>query len=143
MTTRRSYTVKAQRVGRWWGLTVPGVPGVVSQVRNLQQAEEYAREAIAFVVGVAEPSFDVVIVPVLPGNVMTRVRKIRLLQERAEAAQHQAATVSRKTVRELIAAGLTGADAAKVMGVSPQRVSQLAGDSARLAPAATARRSRA
>lgn len=125
--TRPTYTVRAERAGRWWGLTVPDVPGVVSQVRNLKQAEEYAREAIAFVADIPEDSFDILIEPDLPKKVLSNVRRVHALQQRAEAAQREAAEASRESVRELVRAGLTGADAARVLGVSAQRVSQLVG----------------
>jgi predicted RNase H-like HicB family nuclease len=47
----KTYTVHAVRSQGWWGLTVPEVPGAVSQVRSLASAEEYVREAIAFIAG--------------------------------------------------------------------------------------------
>ncbi len=56
-----TYEVVATRSDRWWGLTFPDVPGVVSQVRSLRQADEYAREAVAFVLGVEPDSFDLVL----------------------------------------------------------------------------------
>ncbi len=55
---RPTYEMLATRSGRWWGLTVPDVPGVVSQVRSLRDADEYVREAVAFVLDVDPESFD-------------------------------------------------------------------------------------
>jgi predicted RNase H-like HicB family nuclease len=47
-----TYRVEARRVGGWWALEVPELPGVFSQVRRLDAAEEAAREAIALMLGV-------------------------------------------------------------------------------------------
>jgi len=59
---RQTYTVNAVRAGDWWSLTVPDAPGAVSQVRDLDSAEEYAREAISFVTGAEPDTFGVVVV---------------------------------------------------------------------------------
>ena len=120
-----TYEVVAKRSDRWWGLTVPDVPGVVSQVRSLRQADEYAREAVAFVLGVEPNSFDFVLrfeVPGIPGDAVEKTRESIVV---AEQVQRDAAARSRRLARDLKAAGLSGADAAAVLGVSPQRVSQL------------------
>ncbi len=122
--TRPTHTVRAERVGRWWALTVPEVPGAVTQVRSLSQAEEYAREAIAFVLDVPPESFDLSIDPAL-GGLEHEVREVRHETHRAEQAQRLAAEHARSTVRKLKEAGLSGSDIAAVLRVSTQRVSQL------------------
>ena len=124
--SRPIYMVKATRAGRWWGLTVPDVPGAVSQVRTLAQADEYAREAIAFVLDVGSESFDLDVVPDLPADLARRVRAARSAAADVQKRQQAAAALSREVVAGLKAAGLTGADTAAVLGLSPQRVSQLA-----------------
>jgi predicted RNase H-like HicB family nuclease len=47
-----TYRVIARRVGGWWALEVPELPGVFSQVGRLDGAEGAAREAIALMLGV-------------------------------------------------------------------------------------------
>jgi hypothetical protein len=69
----KTYTVHAVRGQGWWGLTVPEVPGAVSQVRSLASAEECVREAIAFVAGLDPGSFAVEVVPQLPGSLAEEV----------------------------------------------------------------------
>jgi predicted RNase H-like HicB family nuclease len=123
--TRLMMTVKAERVGDWWLLTCADAPGAVSQVRRLADAEEHAREAIAFVLDVSEDSFEVAVVPELPAKVMREVRQARREVERLEQVQRRTAELSREAARHLVALGLTGADAAVVLKVSKQRVSQL------------------
>ena len=111
-----TYTVRAQRRERWWILVTPEVPGALSQVRRLAQAEEYIREAIAF---------NVNVVPDLPG-LTEKTAQVRADIAALDAAQREVAAQSRDVVAQLKAQGLTQQDIAVVMGVSPQRVSQIA-----------------
>jgi hypothetical protein len=60
---RKLYTARAQRSGKWWAISVNGLPGALSQVRRLDQAEATTREVIAMVLDVPEDSFDVQVVP--------------------------------------------------------------------------------
>lgn len=122
----KTYTVNAAKHEGWWMLTSPDAPGAVSQVRALSQAEDHAREAIAFVMGVAEAEVDVRIVPTLPEGLAETVREAKDSSREAEQLQKFAAELSRAAVAELMAAGLKGAEVAVVLDVSPQRVSQLA-----------------
>ena len=121
----RVYEVHAERHDRWWLLTVPEVPGAVSQVRNLAQAEEYAREAVAYVLGAEPDSFRLTVMPVLPEDLAGEVREARAAASELEALNTRVSRLSRKAAADLRSAGLTGADTAAVLGVSPQRVSQL------------------
>lgn len=117
--------VRAERVDGWWMLTARDVPGVVSQVRKLSQAEEYAREAISFALDVPRDSFTVDVCPVVEG-LQELIDDARESLRTAEAAQRDAAAKSRAVVAALTeVAKLSGAEAAAVLGISPQRVSQL------------------
>ena len=122
-----SYRVDAERHDGWWLLTSPDVPGAVSQVRRLAAADEHAREAIAFVLDVEPDSFDVTVVPVLGRGLTDVVAATREAVRLAAQAQLLAAEKSREVVAELIdKEHLSGAEVAAVLGLSPQRVSQLA-----------------
>ncbi|MFC7488794.1 type II toxin-antitoxin system HicB family antitoxin [Knoellia sp. CPCC 206453] len=55
----KTYTVNAEKHEGWWMLTSPDAPGAVSQVRVLSQAEDHAREAIAFVMDVDESDVEI------------------------------------------------------------------------------------
>jgi predicted RNase H-like HicB family nuclease len=61
-----TYKVTAACEGGWWTIEVPEIPGVFSQARHLNQAEEMARDAIALMLDVPEDSFDVVVEAQLP-----------------------------------------------------------------------------
>lgn len=123
----KSYTVEAIRDGKWWFLRTLEAPRALSQVRSLAQAEEYIREAIGYVVGVPQDSFDVVIRPVIPERVSKEIAGARAALADLDVRQRAAAVLSRAAVKDLLALGVSGADAAALLEVSPQRVSQLRG----------------
>jgi predicted RNase H-like HicB family nuclease len=60
---RKVSITRAHREGNWWAISVQGLPGALSQVRWLDQAEAMAQEMIALVLDVPEESFDVVVAP--------------------------------------------------------------------------------
>jgi predicted RNase H-like HicB family nuclease len=127
----KTYTVNAVPAEGWWGLTVPDAPGAVSQVRSLSSAEEYVREAISFVTGATPDSFAVVVVPQLPDDLAEHVSQAKRAAAEAVAAQADAAALARGVVSELAAAGFNGRETAAILGVSKQRVSQLAASAPR------------
>jgi predicted RNase H-like HicB family nuclease len=122
MTT---YAVNAARSGRGWILTVPEVPGAVSYVRGLGGARAHAQEAIAFVLDVPEDSFEVRLEPDLAPDDLAEISRARAAVAEAERVQREAAQQSRLVVAKLHREGLSGADIAALVDVSPQRVSQL------------------
>ncbi len=124
MTT---YTVVAELspAGRWV-LQCLEFPGAISEARNLASAPELMREAIAFVAQVEPETVRIEVQPVLPEVVSRRVEAARDAVDRLETVQRETAELSRMAVKSLIQeCGLSGRDAALIIGVSPQRVSQL------------------
>jgi len=59
LTHMETYTVEATRGTTCWVLQCSEYPGALSEVEYLKHATEEVREAIAFVAGVPEGSFDV------------------------------------------------------------------------------------
>jgi predicted RNase H-like HicB family nuclease len=115
------YAVKCTRTGNWWAISVPDLPGVFSQARRLDQVEATARDAIALFLDVSPKSFGVAIQPEVPGEV-TRARRARAKLVEAEQSAERATV---EAARALVAKGYTVRDAGKLLGISPQRVSQL------------------
>lgn len=119
-----SYTVTAERSGKWWVLQAQEAPGAISQVSRLDQADQI-REAIAFVTGEPEDSIEIELHPILSEK-LERARanadRLRALADRFSTA---AAFESRQFARELAASGLTVRDVGAVLGVSYQRAQQL------------------
>jgi hypothetical protein len=146
----KTYEVVAKRWRRGWELHIAGVG--VTQSRSLADAEAMVRDYISQDLDIAEDSFDVRIVPVVGNGVDQKVKQTQEEIDAAAQAQRRAAESSRALVSELKGLGLSGKDMAAVLGITPQRVSQLArprtGRTAaskirhRDAPAAEATRSR-
>ncbi len=121
MTT---YRVTARRWERGWELHIEGMG--VTQCRRLTEAEEMVRDYLALDTGADPDSLDVVITPVVDADVAETRRAV----EAAMRAQRMAAARSRATARRLRSLGLSGREIAMVLGVSPQRVSQLSKEQA-------------
>jgi hypothetical protein len=120
------YIVRAIRTGRMWALEARahGI-GIHSQCKRLDQAEAMAREAIALTLDVPEADVEVEVVVQLDEPTRSRIEQVRAAQAAAAEAQAAAASASRGLVRELASEGYTARDAGRLLGVSPQRISQL------------------
>lgn len=126
MTT---FTVTAERGTdpKVWVLQCAEWPGAISQTRRLSEAPRLMRETIAWVSGVDEADVQIQLRPVLPEGLFAEVEAARQAVAALAEQQRQTAALSRAAAAHLIEAGLSGADTANVLGVSPQRVSQLVG----------------
>jgi DNA-directed RNA polymerase specialized sigma subunit len=123
---RKVYTARARREGKWWAISVKGLPGALSQVRRLDQAEATAREVIALVLDVPEDSFDIVVAPELNEEHQEALAELDRAKEQYAKSMAALAERQKKVTLLLVRdAGLTVRDAATVLGVSFQRVSQL------------------
>ena len=119
----KNYQVRAKRWEHGWELHIDGVG--VTQSRTLWDAEEMARDLIGRREDLPEDAFTVTITPEIGGGLDEETRAAREAVSAANRAQRLAAAQSRAAARRLRQAGLTGRDIAKVLDVSPQRVSQL------------------
>ena len=123
-----TYTVHAKRWAYGWELHIEDADGAevgVTQSRGMAGAERMVRDYLAFDLGADPDSFDVIIRPEVDPATTDELAELRRLRAEAERAQNAAAVKARLLARRLQAAGLRGADIAKVLEVSPQRVSQL------------------
>lgn len=125
MTT---YHVTATRDGDWWSLVASKVGGreVASQSRRLDQAEAAIGEAIALVLDVDQGAFDVEVIPELD-RAKVSDETLEVLELRRELAElsDRARRRTPAAVAELRHAGLTVRDVARLLGVTPSRVSQI------------------
>lgn len=125
--SRRTFTVTAERGrGPWW-VTECAEVGAVSQVRRIDQAADDIREAIAYLSGLPEDSFDIEVSPVLPDAFWEAMRGAEDQRDAAAAANRAAAELNQRAARVLRDEGLTLRDVGHLMGVSHQRAAQLAG----------------
>jgi hypothetical protein len=120
MTT---YNVTARHWKRGWELHIEKVG--VTQCRNLAEAESMVRDYVESLTGADASNATVVISPEVGGGLDEQARTAREATAAADRATRKAAAQSRKSARDLRAAGLSGRDIAAILRVSAQRVSQL------------------
>ena len=122
----KNYTAFCRRSGRWWAVSVPEVKGAHTQVRRLDQVDAAVREVLALMLDAPASSFAITLDVRPPKSAQRVIRDAVTLRHKAEALD---ATVARKTdeaVAAMLASGLTVRDCGELLGVSPQRISQLA-----------------
>jgi len=117
------YNVVARHWKRGWELHIEGIG--VTQCRSLAEAEGMVRDYVESLTDVDASDAAVVITPEVGGGLDERARAAREATAAADAATREAAVQSRRTARDLQAAGLSGRDIAAILRVSAQRVSQL------------------
>ena len=131
MTTRSTYTAECRRNDDWWAISIPELPGVFTQARRLDRAEQTARNAIALFNDVDQNSFDVSVVAVRPDSVQADLEQYeRLRTETIELAERVRRAGHDLAVRLVEDEQLTVRDAGVLLGVSYQRVAQLVRESA-------------
>ena len=123
--SRKTYHVDAYQDGKWWSLQVQELPNAISQVKSLDQADEWIREAINIVSDEPEDSFDVVIIPVVGEELEAALAEAREFAAELDQFQLRMARLSRSVVHDLSKLSIKGKDIAAILKVSPQRVSQL------------------
>ncbi len=109
----------------WWVATVQGVTGVHTQGRTIESARERIREALR--AAGERLSVDIKDDVVLPKRVKDAVGEARAAREAAEKSGARAQRAFRAAVKALTERlGLSVRDAAELLGVSHQRVQQVA-----------------
>lgn len=116
-------TATATRSGGWWAVEVPEVPGAFTQARRLTQIPAMAADAVEMLTG---EHVEVEVVPILPTAERQHLEEWRKVSRQAAELTGQAARDSRALVAQLRAEGLSVRDIGELLGVSSQRVSQLA-----------------
>ena len=109
----------------YWFVDFPDVPGCHTQGRTLRAARERMRDALALFVDDADTA-QIVEDLKLPGDALGAVRRSAELRAEATEAQRESQVATRDAARSLLEAGLTLRDAGEVLGLSYQRVHQLA-----------------
>ena len=113
----------ARRSGDWWAVEVEAIPGLFTQAKRLDQVEAMVQDA-ARMLDAGDVDVDVRIE--LSNEAKSEVLAAKKAAARAAKVQVEAAAKAREVARHLRASGLTVRDVARVLEVSPQRVSQLA-----------------
>lgn len=126
MTAIREFDAVATREGKWWIITVPELDAV-TQARNVREIDDMAGGLISALLDIDEDLIHVSVSLELPETVAAVWSEATVLHEQAVADERRSSTLRRRAVRELLtSSGLSQKDAAQVLGLSAQRVQQLA-----------------
>jgi len=123
MTT--TYRATAHREGRWWSIEIPAA-GAVTQARRVADVEWMARECVALTLDVSEDDVAIDVEFVLPDDARAEWDASRALAEHARVDAAEAARLARNVVARMREQGYTYTEMASVLGLSAQRVHQLA-----------------
>lgn len=131
VATVSSYTAQLTRDGKWWVVYVPEI-GHATQGRTLAEADEMARDLICLweeedrglLLDAAE--LDVQLDIQLPDEVRSHLQEADELRAKAQQTHEAAAEQQAEAVRTLRRSGVSMRDAGKALGLSHQRVAQLA-----------------
>lgn len=116
--------IHAKRAGKYWELHIDGVG--VTQARNLHaDADEMIRSRISMEADAPTAPTGYRIVAQITDEIDAMVTEAQESSREAELAVALSAQMNRASARNLQSAGLSGQDIAAVLGISPQRVSQL------------------
>lgn len=130
----KHYTVKYERDETgWWAAEVKEVPGCRTQGRSIAQARRRIREALSLFVDDSKRAklVDEVRLPAQARRSLTRLDAAR---QKADREQAKARATSADVVRVLLRTlRLSVRDVAEIVGLSHQRVQQLAHQTARRA----------
>lgn len=127
MAAVSTYSAKARREGRYWVVDVDGVG--VTQGRSLAEARTMAADLVVAVREVDPAAVVVDMEIALPAGLDVKVKRAKKSRQQLEDLQRQVGDLGRGVVEGLRGAGLSGKDVAVVLGISEQRVSQLASTS--------------
>lgn len=124
MQMTKTYLVDVRRDGKWWFFEIPEID-MAGQARKLDEVEFEARDIIATWLKVDFESIVVSLNVDIPAEVREAWREAKRREAIARDENAAAARLAREAVAHLRAAGLSQADAGRLLGVSIQRVSQL------------------
>jgi predicted RNase H-like HicB family nuclease len=120
-----TYRATATRDGRWWSVELHDLPPKhfgATQGRDLEDAKYMAQDAIALLLDVPKSEVEIDLHVNEADELIAEVERARA--RRAEAAHEEQATLVR-AARRLVDQGMTQRDAARLLGLSFQRVHQL------------------
>lgn len=113
------------RDGRWWVIKVADYD-ITGQAAHLKDAEIVAREITALWLDLDKDEISATVTPVLDKGIASAFATAAEEDERARNLAAHAAKLRSEAVRQLLDTGMTQKEAAGILGVSRQRIAQLA-----------------
>jgi len=121
----KTYHAEVTRDGRFWLIKILELDRVTQALRY-KDVSAMASDLIEIMEGLTSDEYTLELKVRLPSAVEAHLARAEVLRAEAERKQSEAASESRAAVRELLSQGLSQREAGQVLGVSFQRVSQLA-----------------
>jgi predicted RNase H-like HicB family nuclease len=123
---KKTYTLVAtpEKSG-WWSGHIKEEPAAISQGKSLEQLQTRIREALEALLDRDLTDVQIVTEPQLPLVLNKKIALLRELRLTLDATQTKHSKELRRAARALDARGFSRRDAAKMLGVSHQRVQQL------------------
>lgn len=120
------YVARATHSDGWWSAEID-VPGmlVFTEARRLDRLEEMARDAVATALNIAKEDVNITVDVHVDSETDAAIKRARELTTQAARIVQEAGTLNRRIARQLKAQGLSARDSGHIMGLSPQRISQL------------------
>jgi predicted RNase H-like HicB family nuclease len=116
------YSAACRRSGNWWAISVPELTGVHTQARRLDQVVAMTQDAIGLLLDVDPATIEVEVYPELPPEALHALEARRVAREADQAAEQ----ATYDAVLALLRDGYTVRDTGALLGLSPQRISQIA-----------------
>jgi hypothetical protein len=121
------YDVNVYRDGRWWMIEVPSIDAL-TQARRVSEVKDQADSLIATHLDVQMSQIEIKVVSMKIDEVdaLVLVEHVKAAREAAAKAEVQAREETREAVRVLTEHDAPMRDVGELLGVSHQRVAQLA-----------------
>ncbi|MDQ4503599.1 type II toxin-antitoxin system HicB family antitoxin [Sinomonas sp. ASV322] len=117
-------SAKVHRDGRFWYVSVPEIPGLITQGRTLSEVREMVLDQASARTGRPEAEFEVEL-DIDEPEAMRAIHHADQLAKEADALRQESAEERRNAARILQAKGLTVREIGAVLHVSHQRAAQL------------------
>ena len=125
MAEVRTYHAEVTRDGKFWLIRIPEI-NRSTQALRYKDVSVMASELIEIMEGIGSEDYDLHLKVQLPEAVSDHLARAEVLREEAARKQAEAAAESRAAVQELLAQGVSQREAGELLGLSFQRINQLA-----------------
>lgn len=122
----KTYEARVSREGKWWMIAIPEIDGL-TQARRVDEVEQMARECVAVTLDVplSEVAVDVRTLSLEGTDLVATAARLEELRQAAKDAERTSMAASRAFAHQMASKAVPVRDIGALMGVSPQRVSQL------------------
>lgn len=121
-----TYEVNVTRDGRWWMIEIPAIDGL-TQAHSIEEVEAMARDYIVVDQDLAPSKVRVEVKSIVVDgdDVLPATRALEKIRERIDRDEREFVKRRAELAGRLSHAEVSHRDAAKVLGVSRQRVGQM------------------